>query len=548
MPRDPAATSDNSAPNPQNHALVIGGGFGGMAASLRLRAKGYHVTIVDRCPRLGGRAQVFEREGFRHDAGPTVITAPFLFEELFNLFGKKLANYVELVVPEQWYRFYFDEDQTQFDYGPTQEITEAEIAKVSPDDVRGYRRFNDHAKKIYDLAFTKLSDAPFHNPGLMVKYLPSLLRLRSYETVWQMISRFVKNDKVRRAFSIQPLLLGGNPYQTTSIYGLINHLEREHGVWFPMGGTGALVDGLATLMTEEGIDIRTNTTVDHIIIEDGIARGVMLDNGQAIRADVVVSNADPMHLYKHMLPPGVINTPATIRSRHARLSMGLYVLFFGADKQWPEVAHHTIWFGKRHKELLDDIFNRKVLADDFSLYLHRPTATDPSFAPAGADSFYVLCPVPNQQGDIDWAEEEPKLRQRIIEALDCSILPGLRDTIRAPFSMTPDNFAHDYLSAAGAGFSIAPHFTQSAWFRFHNRAETIPGLYLVGAGTHPGAGLPGVVCSAKVIDKLVPLAPGMASGMASEMPPGASAHKAHQATDHGSSQRVGSDGATNQAA
>ena len=507
MPRDPETVDDQTIANDRaQRAVVIGGGFGGMAASLRLRAKGYEVTVVDRCERLGGRAQVFERNGFRHDAGPTVITAPFLFDELFKLFGKRLSDYVELVVPEQWYRFYFDEDKTQFDYGPTQEATEAEIAKISPQDVAGYRRFNAHAKKIYDLAFTKLSDVPFHKPSLMVKYLPALVRLRSYETVWQMICRYVKDDRVRRAFSIQPLLLGGNPYQTTSIYGLINHLEREHGVWFPMGGTGALVDGLTKLMDEEEITTRINTTVDEILIENGRAAGVRLGSGEVIHADTVVSNVDPMHLYQHMLPKEVISTPAKLRQHHARLSMGLYVLFFGSDQQYPEVAHHTIWFGKRHKELLNDIFNRKVLADDFSLYLHRPTATDPSFAPEGKDSFYVLCPVPNHEGDIDWAEEEPKLRARIIEALDRTILPGIKGNIQAPFSMTPDDFAENYLSAAGAGFSIAPHFTQSAWFRFHNRAEAISGLYLVGAGTHPGAGLPGVVCSAKVIDKLVPAA------------------------------------------
>ncbi|MBV6631934.1 MAG: phytoene desaturase [Alphaproteobacteria bacterium] len=488
------------------NAIVIGGGFGGIAAALRLRAKGYEVDIFDRCPRLGGRAQVFERDGFHHDAGPTVVTAPFLFEELFALYDKQLKDYVTLVEPEQWYRFFFHEDGTQFDYGPTQEATEAEIARINPADVAGYRRFNEHARRIYDLAFTKLSDAPFHDPKLMVKYLPSLLRLRSYETVWQMVCRFMKDDRIRRAFSIQPLLLGGNPYQKTSIYGLINHLEREHGVWFPMGGTGALVDGLTKLMGEEGISIHTSTTVDKIVIENGRAAGIRLEDGQIHRADLIISNTDPVHLYRHMLPADAVNATAKLRSKHARLSMGLYVLFFGAKHQWPDVAHHTVWFGKRHRGLLDDIFNRKRLADDFSLYLHRPTATDPSFAPDGCDSFYVLCPVPNQQGRIDWSVEEPKLRQRIVDALDGSILPGLKGSICSEFAMTPDSFAQDYLSVDGAGFSIAPQFTQSAWFRFHNRAEAIPGLYLVGAGAHPGAGLPGVVSSAKVVDQLIPAA------------------------------------------
>ncbi|MEM6902229.1 MAG: phytoene desaturase family protein [Pseudomonadota bacterium] len=506
MPRDPelSLNDQDAALKAAGRAIVIGGGFGGIAAALRLRAQGYRVDLYDRCQRLGGRAQVFERDGFRHDAGPTVVTAPFLFDELFQLFGKQMKDYVTLVEPAQWYRFFFDQDGTQFDYGPTQEATEAEIARINPADVEGYRRFNRHAKEIYDLAFTELSDVPFHQPSLMVKYLPALLRMRSYETVWQMVCRFMKDDRIRRAFSIQPLLLGGNPYQTTSIYGLINHLEREHGVWFPMGGTGALVDGLTKLMAEEGIGIHTGATVDQVIIENGRAAGIRLEDGREERAAVTVSNVDPVHLYRNMLPDEGVGLTAKVRSKHARLSMGLYVLFFGARQQWPEVAHHTVWFGNRHRGLLDDIFNRKRLAEDFSLYLHRPTATDPSFAPEGCDSFYVLCPVPNQQGKIDWSVEEPRLRKRIVDALDRTLLPGLNESICSEFAMTPDDFAQDYLSVDGAGFSIAPQFTQSAWFRFHNKAENIPGLYLVGAGTHPGAGLPGVVSSAKVVERLVP--------------------------------------------
>jgi len=496
MPRDTSIS-------PRSRAIVAGAGFGGIAAALRLRARGHDVHLIDRCARLGGRGQVFEHEGFRHDAGPTVLTAPFLFEELFALFGKRMSDYVELVEPDPWYRFHYHDGET-FDYGPTEAATEAEIARLSPRDVEGYRRMGAWSKKIYDIGFLRLSTAPFHSVGFMLKQIPHLLRLRSYESVWGMVSRFIKDDRLRRAFSIQPLLVGGNPFDTTAIYGMINHLERTHGVWFPKGGTGALVDALEKLMREEGIQISLNTTIERIRVENGRASGVVLEGGRALDADLVVSNMDPVHVYRHMLPADLPSPVARLRSKHGRLSMGLYVLFFGANRTWPQVAHHTVWFGERYKSLLRDIFHRKVLAEDFSLYVHRPTATDPSFAPEGCDSFYVLCPVPNLAGGQDWSVEGPKLRDRIVAALDASMMPGLSETITAEFAMTPEDFKSDYLSVDGAGFSLSPFFTQSAWFRFHNRAEGVDGLYFVGAGTHPGAGLPGVVSSAKVLDTVVP--------------------------------------------
>jgi phytoene desaturase len=498
MPRDTRYSARQTA-------LVAGAGFGGIAAALRLRAKGYEVHLIDRCPRLGGRGQVFEKEGFRHDAGPTVLTAPQLFEELFALFGKSMADYITLVQPDPWYRFYYDDGET-FDYGPTEEATEAEIARLSPNDVDGYRRMGAWSKKIYDVGFTRLSSVPFHSAGFMAKQIPHLLRLRAYESVWSMVARHIKNDRLRRAFSIQPLLVGGNPFSTTAIYGMINHLERKHGVWFAMGGTGALVDALERLMQEEGIKISLDTTVDQITVDNGRATGVVLQDGRELTADLVVSNMDPVHVYRNMLPARQVSAVAKVRSKASKLSMGLYVLYFGATKTWPDVAHHTVWFGKRYKSLLDDIFKNKKLSDDFSLYVHRPTATDPSFAPDGCDSFYVLCPVPNLAGGQDWSVEGPKLRDRIVAALDRTMMPGLADTITAEFAMTPEDFRHDYLSVDGAGFSLSPFFTQSAWFRFHNKGEGVRDLYFVGAGTHPGAGLPGVVSSAKVLELLVPAA------------------------------------------
>jgi phytoene desaturase len=484
------------------HAIVIGAGFGGIASALRLKAKGYDVTLIDRCDKLGGRAQVFERAGFKYDAGPTVITAPFLFDELFALFDEQFSDNVELVPLKPWYRFYFA-DKTTFDYGGTLEETLDEIAKIEPKDCDGYVKLLAHSKRIFDIAFIQLSDKPFHQFRTMLRLIPSLVKLRSYETVWQMVSRHLTNTKLRQAFSIQPLLVGGNPFNTTSIYGLIHYLERAYGVYFAMGGTGAIIDALGQLMQRHGIALRLNTTITRINVSEGKATSVLLADGTQLNADIVVSNADPTHLYKTMVAKTDQPVTNQLKLSKAQYSMGLYVLYFGTSCQYPDVAHHTIWMGARYQELLADIFDKKILPDDFSLYLHRPTATDSSFAPAGCDSFYVLCPVPNLQGCINWSIEGPKLQQRIIDALNDTILPNLKSTIVDAFYMTPENFKNDYLSTHGAGFSIAPIFSQSAWFRFHNKAEKISNLYLVGAGTHPGAGLPGVLSSAKVVDRLI---------------------------------------------
>ncbi len=495
----------NGAPS----AVVIGGGFGGLAASLRLRAKGYDVTVIDRCPRLGGRAQVFERDGFRHDAGPTVITAPFLFDELFALFDRDRHAYVRFLPLSPWYRFEFP-DGNRFDYGGPPGSTEREIARLSPTDVAGYRRLVEASRRIFTVGFEQLADQPFHRFATMAAQIPALVRLGCYRTVWELVAAHIRDDRLRRAFSIQPLLLGGNPFDTTSIYSLIHFLEHRWGVHFAAGGTGAIVDALARLMAEVGIAVRLNTTVQKLDLDGDTVTGVILESGERRAADIVVSNADPKHLYGQMVEPGLQTRAARLKTAHARLSMGLFVLFFGTTRPYPAVAHHTIWLGQRYRELLRDIFHRKVLADDFSLYIHRPTASDPSFAPPGCESFYVLAPVPNLEAAIDWRVEGPRLQERIVAALDRTLLPGLKAAMVADFFMTPEDFCDAYLSVGGAGFSVAPHFSQSAWFRYHNRGEGPRNLYLVGAGTHPGAGLPGVLSSAKVLDRLVPPVPGTA--------------------------------------
>jgi phytoene desaturase len=483
--------------------LVLGAGYGGIASALRLRAKGYNVTLIDRCARIGGRAQVYERDGYKHDAGPTVITAPFLFEELFILFGERFSDHVQLVPVKPWYRFRFNDGST-FDYGGTLEETLAEIGRIKAEDKEGYLALLAHSKRIYDVGFGELSAVPFHRITTMLRQIPKLLRLRNDQTVWQMVCRHLSSPKLRQAFSIQPLLVGGNPFDTTSIYSLIHYLERAHGVHFAMGGTDAITRALGDLMKRQGITTRLEATVERIIVEKGTAKGVVLEGGEELTADIIVSNADPTHLYGKMIQPSARQLSARLKLAGAQYSMGLFVLYFGTTRHYPDVAHHTIWLGPRYEELLKDIFHRKILPGDFSLYLHRPTATDPSFAPEGCDSFYVLCPVPNLQSGIDWATEGPRLRDRIVQALEETMLPGLSSTITADFFKTPEDFKNDYLSTHGAGFSIAPVFRQSAWFRFHNKAEGVRNLYLTGAGTHPGAGLPGVLCTAKVVDSMIP--------------------------------------------
>lgn len=482
--------------------LVVGAGFGGIAVALRCRAMGHKVTLLDRLDQLGGRAQVFEKEGFRHDAGPTVITAPFMFEELFELFGKQLNNYATFVPLDTWYEFYFD-DQQHFTYKGDVEHTYREIARFNEADVAGYKALLKLSEKIFKVGFDELSSKPFTRFSSMMSQAPALIRLKSYLTVYGLVSKFIKNEHLRKVFSVHPLLVGGNPFTTTSIYTLIHYLERKWGIHFCMGGTGALVAALKQLMVEEGIAIRLNSDVDQININDGRATGVTLSGGEVISADNVIFNGDAPHAYRALLPSHLKRQPIRRPDAATQYSMGLYVLYFGTRKTYSDIAHHTIWLGPRHKELLADIFDRHVIPDDFSLYLHRPTATDPSFAPPDCDSFYVLCPVSNLLSGTDWSVEGPALRDRIVAALDRTILPGLRDTICADFWMTPQDFKNRYRSEHGAGFSIAPTLTQSAYFRYHNRDPDIPNLYFTGAGTHPGAGLPGVLSSAKVVENLL---------------------------------------------
>ncbi|MGB2411706.1 MAG: phytoene desaturase family protein, partial [Candidatus Puniceispirillaceae bacterium] len=422
-------------------------------------------------------------------------------DELFELFGESREDHLDFSPLDPWYRFHFHDGQ-QFDYRATVEDTNREIERFSPDDVKGYAGLLETSRRIFAIGFEKLADRPFTRFTAMMAQVPALLRLRSYRTVAGLVNSHIRHPLLRQAFSIHPLLVGGNPFTTTSIYALIHYLERRWGVFFCMGGTGRLVEQLHRLLERVGVTVELGVDIDHITVDRGLATGATATDGRRFLAERVICNGDPPTVYQQMLPDETRSKRALPESV-TQYSMGLYVLFFGTRRTYEDVAHHTIWMGPRYRELLADIFDRKILADDFSLYLHRPTATDPSFAPEGCDSFYVLCPVPNLLGDVDWSTEGTVLRDRIVEALERTIMPGLSDVISDDFWMTPEDFKNDYRSMHGAGFSIAPIFIQSAWFRYHNRDPHIPNLYFAAAGAHPGAGMPGVLCSAKVVERLI---------------------------------------------
>ena len=482
--------------------VVIGSGFGGIAAALRLKAKKYDVTLIEKHQDLGGRARVFKKNGFIFDGGPTVITAPYLIKELFELFNKNSKDYINLVPLKTWYRFIFD-DGLSFDYSGNVNEMKKQIEKINKNDVKGYQELLKFTKKIFEKGFLELSDVPFNKPSFMFRQLPSLLNLKSYKSVYSLVSSYIKNTNLRKMLSMHPLLVGGNPFTTTSIYGLILYLEKKWGIHYSIGGTGHIIKGLEKLMLEQNIEVIKGNEVENILQNNNKVQGVKLDNNKEIKADYVVCNADPPAVYDKLLKKEKNNKIFNWKRKRMEYSMGLFVYYFGTKKVYEKVEHHTIKFGNKYKEHLDDIFNNKKLNDDISYYLHRPTATDKSMAPEGHDCFYVLVPVPNNQSTIDWSTEGDKFKDLVIEKMEKTLLPNLRENIVEDFYLTPDYFEKDLNTKHGSGFSIQPKFSQSAYFRFHNKSEVCDGLYFVGAGTHPGAGVPGVLSSAKVLDKIL---------------------------------------------
>jgi phytoene desaturase len=485
------------------HAIVIGSGFGGLAAAVRLGARGYRVSVLEQLDQPGGRACVHRQDGFTFDAGPTVITAPFLLEELWTLCGRRMADDIDLRPVAPYYRVRFD-DGTVFDYSGDEQAMRAEVARLAPDDVQGYENFLRASEAIYKVGFEQLGHVPFDSWADMARVLPALLKLEGYRTVYSLASKHVRDERLRIVLTFQSLLVGGNPFATTSVYCLIAFLERRWGVHFAMGGTGSLVKGLVGLIEGQGGQVRCDTGVDEILVERGTAVGVRLAGGQVLAADIVVSNADSATTYRRLLAPRHRRRWTDRRIERTRSSMSLFVWYFGTSRRYEDVAHHTILLGPRYRELLADIFDRKVLADDFSLYLHRPTATDPSLAPPGCDAFYVLSPVPHLESGTDWRATAEPYRAALQQRLEETLLPGLGEAIATSRLLTPQDFQDRLSSFRGAAFGMEPVLTQSAWFRPHNRSEDVRNLFLVGAGTHPGAGLPGVLSSARVLDTVAP--------------------------------------------
>lgn len=493
----------SSSTDPRPHAVVIGSGFGGLAAAVRLGVRGFRVTVLEKLDAPGGRAYVRKRQGFTFDSGPTVITAPQLFEELWELCGKKLSDHVDLRPVTPFYRIRFH-DGSVFDYTGDAAHMKREVERFSPGDVGGYERFLAASEEIFRIGFEKLAHVPFGSWTSMARIVPEMVRLRSFRSVYGLVSSFIQDDRLRQVMSFHPLLVGGNPFTTTSIYTLIAFLERKWGVHFPIGGTGALVNGLVELIEGLGGTLRCNAEVERIVVEKGRATGVRLAGGEALDADVVISNADSAWTYRYLLDPADRKKWTDTRVERMRYSMGLFVWYFGTNRRYEDVAHHTILLGPRYRGLLDDIFDKKVLADDFSLYLHRPTATDEGLAPPGCDTFYVLSPVPHLESGTDWEVESERYRRRIEELLEATVLPGLSASVVASETLTPQGFQDQLSSFRGAAFGMEPVLTQSAYFRPHNKSEDVENLFLVGAGTHPGAGVPGVLSSARVLDTIVP--------------------------------------------
>ena len=483
--------------NNAKQAVVVGAGFGGLALAIRLQAAGMQTTLLEKRDKPGGRAYVYEDQGFVFDAGPTVITDPSAIEELFALAGRKMSDYIEMLPVAPFYRLCW-EDGHHFDYVNDQELLDRQIHARNPKDVAGYQRFLAYSKAVFEEGYLKLGAVPFLSFRDMIAAGPQLARLQAWRSVYSMVSRFIEDDHLRQAFSFHSLLVGGNPFATSSIYTLIHALERRWGVWFPRGGTGALILALVRLFEDLGGRIELNASVARIDTSGNRATGVRLDDGRVFPAQMVASNADVVHTYGSLLghhPRGAAEAASLGKKR---FSNSLFVLYFGLDHHHEQLRHHTVCFGPRYEGLIKDIFKGRHLADDFSLYLHAPCVTDPSLAPPGCGSHYVLAPVPHLgNADIDWEVEGPRYRERIFDYLEQRYMPGLRSQLVTSRIFTPFDFRDQLNAHVGSAFSLEPILTQSAWFRPHNRDRDVHNLYLVGAGTHPGAGVPGVIGSAK---------------------------------------------------
>jgi phytoene desaturase len=484
-------------------AVVIGGGFGGISAAARLQAAGYDVTLLEKRHQLGGRAGVFEREGFRFDTGPTIVTPPFVVEDVFRDAGKDPADYIELVPIDPHYRLHFS-DGTHFDIGSVEENTK-QIEELSPKDVKGYHKWLKKLKPIYELGFEKFAMTPFESLWSMVKIVPAAIRLQSYKSVYGLVASNMKHDHLRMAFSFLPLFIGGNPFTATSVYSLIAYLENEYGMLWVRGGTHRLVEALERLFKELGGTVKLNSEVIKIKIDDKDRKvtGVVTADGSSHSADIVVSNADVAMTYMRLIDKKYRRKNSDRRYKKAKYSMSLFMVYFGTKKTYPEMPHHNIIFGPRYKELIEDIFKHHILPDDFSIYLHVPTRTDPELAPPGCETFYACVPVTHQDSGIDWEEMKEPFKKKVLQYLNDNYLPGLLDNLTVSEVFTPLDFEHEFNAYKGNAFQLQPLLSQSGSFRPRNRSRDVKGLYIVGAGTHPGGGVPSAFLSGKISTDLI---------------------------------------------
>jgi phytoene desaturase len=483
--------------------VVIGSGFGGLSAALRLQAAGCAVTVLEQRPRPGGRAYELQLGPYKFDMGPSIVTAPALLDDLWRATGAERADYVDLLPLDPYYRIYFA-DGSHLDYSGTPERAEAEIARLSPGDLNGYRRLMADTAVLYHEAFERLGHEPFLRLGDMLRVVPALVRHRAIRPVYDYVARYLRDPRLRQAYSFHPLFLGGNPFRASALYAIIPYLERQGGVWFARGGMYRLVEALARRFAELGGELITGAEAAAIEVVGGRAVGVRTTDGRHWRAHAVVSNADVAMTYARLVAPRWRQRLNDARIARWRYTMSCFLLYFGLDRTYPRLLHHTIAMGPRYRGLLDDIFDRQVLAPDFSLYLHAPTRTDPTLAPAGHESLYLLAPVPNLAADVDWRTHARPYRDRIVDYLERQLgLSGFSAAIRAESCFTPLDFRDQLGAWLGNAFSLEPTLSQSAFYRPHNRSEDVRGLYLAGAGTHPGAGLPGTLLSGEITSRLV---------------------------------------------
>ena len=500
--------ADHAAQAAAPHALVIGAGLGGLASAMRLGAKGYRVTVLDRLDSPGGRGSAITENGHRFDLGPTIVTVPQLFRDLWRACGRDFDADIDLRPLDPFYEIRWP-DGSRFAARQDDAAMRAEVARLSPGDVAGYEAFLADAERRYWVGFEDLGRRPMHRLRDLIKVLPTFARLRADRSVAAHAARRVTDERLRMALSFHPLFIGGDPFRVTSMYALVSHLEKQFGVHYAIGGVDAIARAMVRVIEDQGGVMRQGAEVDEILLKAGRAHGVRLAGGEIVTADIVVSNADAGHTYDHLMRNHRRRRWTPRKLRRSRWSMGLFLWYFGTSgtaEKWPEAGHHTILSGPRYAGLVRDIFRGGRLSEDMSLYVHRPSVTDPGVAPEGGDTFYALSPVPHlgHADPVDWADIAESYRQRVQSVLEERLLPGLGGHLSASRVFTPETFRDRYLSPHGSGFSIEPRILQSAWFRPHNVSEEAAGLYLVGAGTHPGAGLPGVISSAEVLEQLVP--------------------------------------------